>query len=56
MEIVTPKKHVQHQIGEIRLQQYNNRSWGYWNEDKRWVNIPSELGEKLYLEHLKTLK
>lgn len=40
--------HIVHELAEgIKIQQYNNGSYGYFVEGKGWRNIPKDLGEVL---------
>lgn len=46
--IKTPNKNTLHQIGEgVKIQHYTNGSFAYWN-GASWINIPKDLGERLY--------
>lgn len=42
---------MDHKIHElpngIKIQEYNNGSYGFWLEGKGWRNIPKQLGETL---------
>lgn len=41
-------EHKVHELAEgIKIQQYNNGSYGYFVEGKGWRNIPKTLGEVL---------
>lgn len=44
-----PTKNTQYKIGEnLYIQHYTNGSFAYLSERGTWINIPHELGEKLY--------
>ena len=43
--------HIVHKLaGGIKIQQYNNGSYGYFLEGKGWRNIPKQLGKDLVEE------